>query len=92
MLSSRLLCLKTFRTVTSSPLTPIQGNDNLTLQELRDDLRASLSNYKLPTILRVVPELRKTANMKIPKLLLKKELFEVDHPNIQKWTARAAKL
>ena len=64
----------------------------MSLQELRDGLRASLSNYKLPTILRVVPELRKTANMKIPKLLLKKELFESGHPDVQVWRSGVAKL
>ncbi|KAJ9615693.1 hypothetical protein H2200_001769 [Cladophialophora chaetospira] len=69
-----------------------EGCDHLSLQELRDSLRASLSNYKLPTILRVVPELRKTANMKIPKLLLKKELFESGHPDIQVWRSGGAKL
>jgi hypothetical protein len=30
--------------------------------------------------------------MKIPKLLLKKELFEAEHPDIQRWNARGAKL
>ncbi|OAL24783.1 hypothetical protein AYO22_05572 [Fonsecaea multimorphosa] len=69
-----------------------EGYDSLSLEELRNSLRSSLSNYKLPTILRVVPELRKTANMKIPKLLLKKELFETDHPDIQKWNPQVAKL
>jgi len=59
---------------------------------MRNRLRGTLSNYKLPTILRVVPALHKTANMKIPKLLLKKDLFESGHPDIQKWRSDKARL
>ncbi|KAL5359669.1 hypothetical protein BJX96DRAFT_164609 [Aspergillus floccosus] len=59
--------------------------DTLTLHELRQDLRASLSNYKLPTMLRVVPELKKTSTMKIPKKLIRGELFGSAHPDIQRW-------
>jgi acyl-coenzyme A synthetase/AMP-(fatty) acid ligase len=62
------------------------------LEQLRNGLRGSLSNYKLPTMLRVVPELPKTANMKIPKLLLKKELFESGHRDVQIWKTAKAKL
>ncbi|KAH8701094.1 hypothetical protein BGW36DRAFT_425890 [Talaromyces proteolyticus] len=59
--------------------------DTLTLHELRQDLRASLSNYKLPTMLRVVPELKKTSTMKIPKKLIRGDLFGSAHPDIQRW-------
>ncbi|KAK5048671.1 hypothetical protein LTR84_005762 [Exophiala bonariae] len=62
-----------------------EGYHELSLSELRRDLQKSLSNYKLPSILRVVPELQKTANMKIPKQLLKKELFDSKHPDIETW-------
>jgi acyl-coenzyme A synthetase/AMP-(fatty) acid ligase len=64
----------------------------MSLEHLRDSLRGSLSNYKLPTMPRVVSELRKTANMKIPKLLLKKDLFESGHPDVQIWKSAKAKL
>ena len=70
----------------------LQGCDSLTLSELRNDLKGSLSYYKMPTILRVVPELKKTQTMKIPKLLLKKELFETGHPDIQTWGNQKARL
>lgn len=69
-----------------------QGHDSLSLDGLRNHLRGTLSNYKLPTILRVVPELHKTANMKIPKLLLKKDLYESGHPDIQMWRSCKTKL
>ena len=62
------------------------------MTELRDSLRHELSNYKLPTVLRVVSDLPKTANMKIPKKLLKKNLFETGHPDIQRWNSEKAKL
>ena len=65
---------------------------SLSLEELRLFLRSKLSNYKMPTLLRVVPELKKTASMKIPKLLLRKELFETRHPDIQKWVAKISKI
>ncbi|KIW39196.1 uncharacterized protein PV06_08991 [Exophiala oligosperma] len=65
---------------------------SLSLQELRDDLRPKLSRYKLPTVLRVVPDLKKTASLKIPKALIKKELFETGHPDVQRWENPSAKL
>ncbi|KAL4804330.1 acetyl-CoA synthetase-like protein [Aspergillus unguis] len=58
----------------------------LTLNQLRNDLRGQLSNYKLPTILRVVPALPKTETMKVQKHRLKDEFFKEDHPDIQRWT------
>ena len=69
-----------------------QQFDSLSLRELRDDLKTKLSTYKLPTIMRVVPELQKTATLKIPKVLLKKELFETGHPDIQTWKSGQARL
>jgi malonyl-CoA/methylmalonyl-CoA synthetase len=62
------------------------------LKELRDDLRSKLSTYKLPTILRVVPSLPKTASLKVPKILLRKELFETGHADIQRWRSGQSKL
>ncbi|KAH8701108.1 hypothetical protein BGW36DRAFT_425903 [Talaromyces proteolyticus] len=53
--------------------------DTLTLAELRNDLRLSLSNYKLPTLLRVFPKLKKTSTMKVPKKLIKNQLFGKAH-------------
>jgi malonyl-CoA/methylmalonyl-CoA synthetase len=74
-------------------LTYTQEVEPLTLIELRSDLRGKLSTYKLPTLLRVVPQLQKTASMKVPKLLVKKELFgHMDCPEIQKWTPTRSKL
>ncbi|KAL3482700.1 hypothetical protein BJX62DRAFT_231493 [Aspergillus germanicus] len=59
----------------------------MTITQLRSDLRGQLSNYKLPTLLRVVSELRKTETMKVPKKMLKTELFSGDHSEIQRWIA-----
>jgi acyl-CoA synthetase (AMP-forming)/AMP-acid ligase II len=50
----------------------------LSLEELRLYLRSKLSNYKMHTLLRIVPELKKTASMKIPKMLLKKTYLKRD--------------
>lgn len=71
---------------------PMQGYNSLSLRELRDDLRSKLSTYKLPTVLRVVPEFKKTASLKIPKALIKKELFETGHPDVQRWETKQSKL
>jgi len=30
--------------------------------------------------------------MKVPKLLLRKELFEMGHPDIQRWVSNGSKL
>ncbi|KAK5302838.1 hypothetical protein LTR99_005795 [Exophiala xenobiotica] len=69
-----------------------EGADSLSLPELRSFLRDKLSSYKLPTILRVVRELPKTTTLKVPKLLIKKDLFGTDHPDIRKWSASSVKL
>ncbi|KAK5056232.1 hypothetical protein LTR84_012785 [Exophiala bonariae] len=65
--------------------------ENLTLTELRKWLGTRLSNYKLPTMLRVVPELPKTPTFKVRKLLIKKDLFEIAHPDIQMWSGSKRK-
>ncbi len=60
---------------------------SLTLDELRADLRASLAGYKMPTLLRVVKDIRKTASGKVVKKVLVHELFPQEgHPDIQRWT------
>ncbi|KAK5070695.1 hypothetical protein LTR24_010607 [Lithohypha guttulata] len=70
------------------------ASDTLTLADVREWLRSRLSNYKLPSMLRVVPELPKTPTFKVPKALIKKELFESGHPDVQTWSRskRTAKL
>lgn len=60
----------------------------LTLDELRADLRSSLAGYKMPTLLRVVKDIRKTASGKVVKKVLVNELFPREgHPDIQRWTS-----
>ncbi|KAH8879724.1 acetyl-CoA synthetase-like protein [Thozetella sp. PMI_491] len=49
---------------------------SLSLTKLRDDLRASLSGYKLPTLLYVADELPKTISGKVQKRALGKDIFE----------------
>jgi malonyl-CoA/methylmalonyl-CoA synthetase len=59
------------------------------LDKLRHDLRKSLAGYKIPTILRVVDELRKNATGKVIKKVLVKELFPKDgNPDVQLWDSR----
>ncbi|KAK3669253.1 hypothetical protein LTR78_010860 [Recurvomyces mirabilis] len=48
----------------------------LDLSQLRDDLRGSLSSYKLPTLLCVVEHLPRTASGKVKKVEARKEIFE----------------
>jgi acyl-CoA synthetase (AMP-forming)/AMP-acid ligase II len=48
----------------------------LSLVKLRNDLRETLSGYKLPTALYVAPELAKTASGKIQKKALRTEIFD----------------
>ncbi|KAK5050537.1 hypothetical protein LTR84_003818 [Exophiala bonariae] len=64
----------------------------LSLSELRSFLRDKLSSYKLPTLLRVVRELPKTTTLKVPKLLIKRDLFDAEHADIQKWSPSIVKL
>jgi len=59
------------------------------LDKLREDLRANLAGYKMPTMLRVVKELPKTASGKVPKKVIKPDLFPPNgHPDIQVWKSR----
>jgi len=63
---------------------------HLTLQQLRADLRKSLSGYKLPTILRVVKgEIRKGNTGKLQKKILGPELIPSPGyelmPEVQVW-------
>lgn len=63
----------------------------LTLEKLRADLRQSLAGYKMPTLLRVIPELKRTVTGKVIKKLLVKEIFpSQDHPGVQKWKGKAS--
>jgi len=64
--------------------------DRLTIDELRHDLRGSLAGYKMPTLLRVVPELRKNATGKVIKKVLVGEIFSEAHSDIQRWTSSKA--
>lgn len=66
---------------------------SLTLDELRADLRGSLAGYKMPTLLRVVKEIKKNATGKAIKKVLVKELFPAaGHPDVQRWTSSKSKL
>ena len=59
---------------------------DLTLEQLRADLRSSLAGYKMPTLLRVVKEIKKNATGKVIKKVLVNELFpQGGHPEIQRW-------
>ncbi|KAJ9616417.1 hypothetical protein H2200_000135 [Cladophialophora chaetospira] len=61
-------------------------DEGLTLDKLRRDLRTTLAGYKMPTLLRLVSELRKNATGKVIKKVLVKELFPPEgHPDIQRW-------
>ena len=66
---------------------------SLTLDELRADLRGSLAGYKMPTLLRIVTEIRKNATGKAIKKVLVNELFPPEgHPDIQRWKSAKSKL
>ncbi|KAK3714335.1 hypothetical protein LTR37_007921 [Vermiconidia calcicola] len=61
---------------------------HLTIDELRADLRSSLAGYKMPTLLRVVNEIRKNATGKVIKKVLVDELFPKEgHSDVQKWSS-----
>jgi malonyl-CoA/methylmalonyl-CoA synthetase len=58
----------------------------LTIDELRKDLRGSLAGYKMPTLLRIVQDIRKNATGKVVKKALVGELFPGSgHPDVQMW-------
>lgn len=70
-------------------------NGKLTLDTLREDLRSKLAGYKMPTLLRVVTDLPKTASGKVTKKALTPVLFPAaGHPDVQAWKRkeRSAKL
>lgn len=76
--------------VKPGPGPEAQEEPALTLQQLREDLRHSLANYKLPTILRVVEgELPKGVTGKLQKKLLGPELIPQPGyellPEVQVW-------
>ena len=59
----------------------------LTIDQLRSDLRSSLAGYKMPTLLRVVGDIKKNATGKVIKKVLVNELFpQAGHPDIQRWS------
>ncbi|PGG96985.1 hypothetical protein AJ80_09758 [Polytolypa hystricis UAMH7299] len=64
----------------------------LSLDDLRSDIRSKLAGYKLPTLLRVVEgELPKSATGKVVKKLLGPKLFPReyrDDPEVQVWVNR----
>jgi malonyl-CoA/methylmalonyl-CoA synthetase len=74
-------------------LKPDVQKDGLTLERLRADLRSSLAGYKMPTLLRVVDELRKNATGKVIKKVLIPEYFpSQDAEGVQKWAGKKSKL
>ena len=66
-----------------------QQRRSLTLETLRQDLRDRLAGYKMPTLLRVVPELRKNVMGKVMKKALTKEVFPPkEHHDLQRWRSK----
>jgi malonyl-CoA/methylmalonyl-CoA synthetase len=60
--------------------------EELSIDKLRADLRGSLAGYKMPTLLRIVKDLRKNATGKVSKKVLVQELFPTSgHPDVQAW-------
>lgn len=66
---------------------------DLTLAELREDLRSKLAGYKIPTILRVVKgELPKSGTGKVQKKVLGPQFFPPSYrelPEVQVWTKQS---
>jgi hypothetical protein len=60
---------------------------SLTIDTLRRDLRSRLTGYRMPTLLRVVNDLPKTASGKVMKKVLGPQLFPQDHQEVQRWTS-----
>lgn len=52
------------------------SGSSLSLKKLRDDLRSSLSGYKLPTLMYLAGSLPRTASGKVQKINLRKEIFD----------------
>lgn len=79
----------------SSPEDRQHLRKDLTLEQLRQDLRSRLAGYKLPTVLRVMPdELPKSATGKVMKKVLGPRLFppKTELPEVQVWRASKSKL
>ncbi|KAI1612556.1 putative AMP-binding enzyme [Exophiala viscosa] len=69
-----------------------EGPKTLTLEKLRHDLKDSLAGYKMPTLLRIVAELKKNATGKVMKKVLVKELFPSEGSSeVQAWISRKTK-
>jgi malonyl-CoA/methylmalonyl-CoA synthetase len=65
------------------------GPEFLELEKLRLDLRETLAGYKMPTLTRIVPELRKNATGKVLKKILGPELFPPQgHSDVQTWHSK----
>lgn len=59
---------------------------DLDINELRSDLRGSLAGYKMPTLLRIVKDIKKNATGKMIKKVLVGELFPLSgHADVQAW-------
>lgn len=69
-------------------------SSSLSLTKLRNDLRASLSGYKLPTLLFVIDSIEKTASGKVQKIQLRKEVFDSGkyESKIQRFVAPAVQM
>lgn len=71
----------------------LRDRDFLMLNALRDDLRKSLSGYKLPTLLYLAEDLPKTVSGKVQKIALRKEVFDSGRfeDRIQKFASSGTK-
>ncbi|KAK0257973.1 hypothetical protein LTR35_007447 [Friedmanniomyces endolithicus] len=80
-----VVCLKDARDV-ESPVV------DLTIERLRQDLRARLAGYKMPTMLRVIEaELPKSGTGKVVKKVLGPQFFPSDYsklPEVQVWSPK----
>ena len=66
----------------------LKVKDNVNLERLRSDMRSSLAGYKIPTLMRLVKELRKSPTGKVVKKVLGPEIFPPEgHPDVEKWTS-----
>ena len=69
------------------------GPQTLSIDKLRHDLRTCLAGYKMPTMLRIVRELRKNATGKVVKKELVAEHFpKAEHEYVQVWKGKKSKL
>ncbi len=70
-------------------LKPDDAERGLVIAQLRKDLRSSLAGYKMPTLLRVVKELKKNATGKVIKKLLVEDLFPAGGcDEVQRWDGK----